>query len=165
MSDDAAPMAEGDRLSRARQLVKRYTAASVAPALVPVPLVDLGLIFGVQLKLLHALAGLYEVPFSESRSRALVASLAGGAFPVSLAMSVGRLLPGLGTVAGAATVGVMGGASTYAIGHVFVQHFESGGTFLSFDPEKVRAHYAALFAEGRAEVRASPDAPARTRRP
>ena len=37
----------------------------------------------------------------------------------------------------------------YAMGQLFVQHFESGGTFLTFDPEKVRGHYAELFEEGK----------------
>ncbi|MEZ5671856.1 MAG: hypothetical protein R3E08_05540 [Thiotrichaceae bacterium] len=43
----------------------------------------------------------------------------------------------------------MGGAATYAIDKVFVQHFESGGTFLDFDPEAVREHFAAEFAKGK----------------
>ena len=41
---------------------------------------------------------------------------------------------------------VIAGAA-YAVGKVFIQHFASGGTFLTFDPEKVRAHYA-----GRAKI-------------
>jgi len=31
----------------------------------------------------------------------------------------------------------LGGASTYAIGRVFKQHFEKGGTLEDFDPKKV----------------------------
>jgi len=33
-------------------------------------------------------------------------------------------------------------ASTYAIGKVFLQHFESRNTMLTSDPEKVRVYYA-----------------------
>ena len=40
------------------------------------------------------------------------------------------------------------GASTYAVGRVFIQHFESGGTFLTLDPDKVKAHYRAEFERG-----------------
>jgi hypothetical protein len=36
---------------------------------------------------------------------------------------------------------LLGGASTYAVGRVFIQHFESGGTLLTFDPAKVRDYY------------------------
>jgi len=36
-------------------------------------------------------------------------------------------------------------ASTWATGKVFIRHFESGGTFLDFDPGKARAYYAEQF--------------------
>jgi hypothetical protein len=32
---------------------------------------------------------------------------------------------------------------------VFIQHFESGGTFLDLDPDKVREYFKAQFEEGR----------------
>ncbi|NJL59719.1 MAG: hypothetical protein HC887_08825 [Desulfobacteraceae bacterium] len=44
------------------------------------------------------------------------------------------------------------GAMTYAVGRVFLQHFESGGTFLNFNPEEVKEHYARLFEEGKKVV-------------
>jgi len=44
---------------------------------------------------------------------------------------------------------VVSGAFTYAIGKVFIQHFASGETFLTFDPEKVRDYYTEMFEEGK----------------
>ncbi len=41
------------------------------------------------------------------------------------------------------------GASTWALGKVFIQHFESGGTFLDFKPEEVKEYFKAQFVEGR----------------
>ncbi|MCI5165392.1 MAG: GTPase, partial [Candidatus Electrothrix sp. GM3_4] len=41
-------------------------------------------------------------------------------------------------------------AVTYAVGKVFHQHFASGGTFLTFDPDKVREYYAQMLKEGKA---------------
>jgi hypothetical protein len=69
--------------------------------------------------------------------------------------SLAKGLPVLGWAAAPAGVALFGGASTYAVGKVFVQHFESGNTFLSFDPEAVRAYYARQFEQGKAEVKAS----------
>jgi hypothetical protein len=43
-----------------------------------------------------------------------------------------------------------GAAATYAVGQVFIQHFESGGTFLDFDPDKVREHFRQEFDRARA---------------
>ena len=50
------------------------------------------------------------------------------------------------TVLGRKTDGVV---LTYAVGKVFIQHFESGETFLTFYPEKVKAYYAEMFEEGK----------------
>jgi hypothetical protein len=41
------------------------------------------------------------------------------------------------------------GASTYAIYKVFVQHFESGGTFLDLEPAKVKSYFSEQFAKGK----------------
>jgi hypothetical protein len=65
------------------------------------------------------------------------------------AASAAKSVPGVGTAAGVMSMSVLGGAATYAIGKVFVQHFESGGTFLDFDPEAVREHFAAEFNKGK----------------
>jgi hypothetical protein len=43
---------------------------------------------------------------------------------------------------------VVAGGATYAIGKVFIQHFESGGTFLTFDPKAVKEFYAEQLKEG-----------------
>ena len=57
---------------------------------------------------------------------------------------------------------VINGATTYAVGKVFTQHFESGGTFLTFDAAKVREYFETQFKEGKSFM-ASADAPAGTK--
>jgi len=42
----------------------------------------------------------------------------------------------------------MAAAATYAMGRVFVMHFESGGTFLDLDPAKAEAHFREVLAKG-----------------
>lgn len=41
------------------------------------------------------------------------------------------------------------GAVTFAVGKVFVQHFETGGTLLDFDPVAVEAFFTKKMQEGR----------------
>jgi hypothetical protein len=43
----------------------------------------------------------------------------------------------------------LGGASTYAIGRVFKQHFEKSGTLEDFDPEKVEGELKAELKKGK----------------
>ena len=50
---------------------------------------------------------------------------------------------------GGATVSALAGASTYALGEVFKKHFESGGTILDFDPERLKKYYEQKFEKGK----------------
>ena len=140
-----------------RQLiVKKYMLLSLAVGLVPLPVVDLAALTAVQLQMLSKLSKEYEIEFSEERVTALLGSLAGagGGVLVSSASHhfVLRLIPVTGWLIAAVNVSVFAGASTYAVGKVFIQHFESGGTFLTFEPERVREYYSQQFKQGGVEV-------------
>jgi uncharacterized protein (DUF697 family) len=143
------------RLNQARKTVRNYAIGSMAVGLIPVPLVDIAALTGVQLKMLHKLAGEYEIEFSQELVKSLVGALLGGVIPVTVASPLGsliKLVPGVGQASGTISMVVMGGAGTYAVGSVFVEHFESGGTFLTFDPEKAKGRFKTLFEEGKKVV-------------
>lgn len=73
------------------------------------------------------------------------------AFPKIVALvvsSMTKVIPGVGQTAGVVTMPLLAGATTYAIGKVFNQHFASRGTFLTFDPDKVKTYYAEMLKEG-----------------
>ena len=125
---------------------------ALAVGIIPIPLVDLAILSGIQLKMLHSLARLYAVEFSGELGKSLIASLLGGGVSVSLAGLLKRILP-YGFVTGMISTSIFGGASTYAVGKVFIQHFESGGTFLNFDPQQVKDYYAKQFEKGKEEVK------------
>ncbi len=59
------------------------------------------------------------------------------------------MIPGIGTLVGGTSMAVMGGAATYAVGKVFQQHFENGGTLENFDPEKAKETFEAKLEEGK----------------
>ena len=145
---------ERDKLAESR--VRQYALASMAAGLVPLPLVDLAAVFSIQLKLLHSLARIYGMAFRADLARSAIASLIGGALPVatapSIASSLGKLIPGVGQTLATGSLVVLNGAATYALGKVFIQHFASGGTLLSFDPESVRSYFEEQLREGRTAV-------------
>ena len=161
MTDDtaAAPssadtlLTSQERHAQAEHLVRRYTLGGMAVGLVPLPLLDLAALTMVQLKLLHALAGLYGIEFKADLGRSAVASLAGSALPTTLSpaltASLSKLIPGIGHTFAAGSLVLLNGAATYAIGKVFIQHFAAGGTFLTFDPEAVRDYFKTQLVEGR----------------
>ncbi len=143
------------RLKQAQKTVRNYAMGSMAVGLIPVPLVDIAALTSVQLKMLHKLAGLYEIEFSKELVKSLVGALLGGVIPVTAATSLAsmiKIVPVVGQASGAISMVAMGSAGTYAVGSVFIEHFESGGTFLTFEPEKVKEKFKTLFEEGKQAV-------------
>jgi uncharacterized protein (DUF697 family) len=153
------------RDERALQLVDRLSLWSGAAGLIPVPLVDMAAVGGVQLYMLRRLSEIYEIPFSENRGKSIITSLAGAIGPASLATATGSFLkglPGIGTVIGALTMPAASAGATWAIGKVFIQHFASGGTLLDFNPPDYREFIKGQKAKIAAQTtrRAFPAAPA-----
>lgn len=142
----------------ADKVIRNYALGSIVPSLIPVPMLDLVVVTGIQLKMLHSLAQTYEVPFKEEAGRSALAALVGGTASLGtsrIVTSAVKALPFVGQITGAVTMPVINGGLTYAIGKVFKQHFESGGTFLSFDASKVRAYFEEQLKEGKAMVAAA----------
>lgn len=122
-------------------IIKNHVISAMGIGLIPIPGVDIAGVVAVQLRMVQKLSEVYGVAFKENVAKAAVLSLAGGITPVALAgglVSALKIVPGLGSIAGAAGVSVLAGAMTYAIGRVFQQHLDSSGTLLDFDPSKVR---------------------------
>jgi uncharacterized protein (DUF697 family) len=139
-------------IDEAHDLIKKSMYASIAAGLVPVPVFDFLAVTGIQLEMLRRLSHLYGVTFMEGKGKNALAALIGGSFPSSvtpLVVSLVKAIPIVGSTVGALSLPLIAGASTYAVGKVFIQHFESGGTFLTFDPEQVRTYYAEQFKEGK----------------
>ncbi|MCI5120691.1 MAG: DUF697 domain-containing protein [Candidatus Electrothrix sp. AUS4] len=146
--------AEQDALAKRR--IMQYTSAGMAVGVVPFPLLDLAALSAVQLKMLHGLAGIYDVEFKASLGKSAISSLVGGVLPVAtvvpVAASLSKFIPGIGHALSYGTLVMLNGASTYAVGKVFAQHFASGGTFLTFDPEAVRDYFAEQYEKGKKVV-------------
>jgi uncharacterized protein (DUF697 family) len=151
-STTTAP-AEATRSQAALQLVQGYLPWSAGAGIIPLPGIDLTALLAVQLRMLAKLAALYEVPFREQAAKSLIASLLGVALPASVAGGIAssvKAIPVIGTLVGIATLPALGAATTYAVGKVFITHFESGGTFLDLDPAAVEAHFRDEFAKAKA---------------
>jgi len=168
---DTTGMTEEERDEVASKLVDRFSLWSGAAGLIPIPLVDMAAVGGVQLQMLRRLSEIYGVPFSENRGKSIIASLAGAVIPASTAtttaVGVGSLvksLPGVGTAIGALTMPVFSAGATYVIGKVFIQHFASGGTLLDFNPpdyrEFIKAQKEKLAARSAAAPSSGPSASA-----
>lgn len=133
-------------------IVKNHVWWSMGGGLLPIPFLDIVAVTAIQIKMIGSLCDLYEMEFIDHRRKAIIAALIGGIQPQliasKIAISLGKLVPGIGLASAILTMPVIAGAFTYAIGKVFIQHFESGGTFLDFDPSKVKAYFEQQYKEG-----------------
>jgi uncharacterized protein (DUF697 family) len=138
---------------QADKIVRKNTYWSAGLGAIPVPGLDLVGIMGGQVKMIHELSKLYGVTFCENKVRNSIAVLLGSVGAVNLTLlpvsSMLKLIPGVGTILGGLSLPIIGGGASYALGKVFINHFEAGGTLLDFDPEKTKDFFRKQFEEGK----------------
>jgi uncharacterized protein (DUF697 family) len=125
------------RRELASKLVDRFALWSGIAGLLPLPLIDVVAVGGLQLQMLRRISQIYDVSFSDNRGKALIASLAGSMIPATSgigAASMFKMVPIFGTLVSGLVMPVLSAGATYAIGKAFIQHFATGGTLLDFNP-------------------------------
>jgi uncharacterized protein (DUF697 family) len=146
-----SPEARELREIKASKIVRKYVLYSMGSGLIPLPMLDVGVLSLLQLRMLAVLSKHYRVPFSRNLGKSLISTLVGfvtaNSLRGSIVTSFMKTLPYVGFL-GTVSMPIYSGALTYAVGKIFVQHFESGGTFLTFKPYKVKEYFKQLFEEG-----------------
>ena len=131
---------------KADSLIKNHVMAASAAALVPIPLFDIAAITAVQVRLIQKLAAMYDKSFSEAAVSNTITALAGGVIGhsagVTTAISLTKLIPGVGWMFGMVSMPVVAGGTTYAVGRVFLRHFQQGGSVFDISVENVRGYYS-----------------------
>jgi len=139
---------EPDHYPYARRTVNRYALYTGGAGLIPIPVIDIMSISALQLKMIKDLGDIYGVKFRENVVKASVGVLLGGVASMALVKGTTGFLksiPLVGGIIGGASVSLYSSAMTIALGKVFIKHFESGGTFLTFNAEKYKDFYKKEF--------------------
>ncbi len=134
--------------AQAEEIIYHNVLWAMGAGVIPIPIFDVLAVGAVQLKMLRQLSLLYGVKFSKGLAKKLIAALTAGLGGLGGGLFIGSLaksIPGLGTTLSVACAPVLVGAITYALGRIFLMHFESGGTFLDFNPEAFREHFRREF--------------------
>lgn len=122
-------------LLKAKQAVRDHALLSGGAMVIPIPLLDMAAEAAIQVRMVKRLAEIYGVDFGEERAKTLVVAALGG---FSAGWAAGSLL----RYASFATYftnfwpsAILSAAITYAIGQVFIHHFEKGGGLHDLSPE------------------------------
>ena len=162
LEDQAAVQAETETCERpcpteevVDAIIRKRVYGAIGIGFVPVPLVDFLGLTALQIELIHALSKAHGVEFKKERVKSIISSLCGGLLTtasVPLAASLLKSIPVIGFTAGAATISIMGGASTYALGWVFDRHFRKGGNLIDFNAEEAKTYFKEKVEEGKTLV-------------
>jgi len=141
-------MDSSNKTQRAQEIVKNHVLLSMGAGLVPIPILDIAAVTAVQLDMVKNLAQLYGADYSGDFAKNLLATLTGSTL-ARIGASMIKIIPGVGSLLGGVSMSIMSGASTYAVGQVFIQHFSTGASLFDFDPGRGKAYYERYYEEGK----------------
>ena len=161
VEDQAAAQAETETVTCERPcpteevvdaIIRKRVYGAIGVGFIPVPLVDFLGLTALQIEMIHTLAKAHGVEFKKERVKSIISSLCGSLLTtasVPLAASLFKSIPVIGITAGAATISIMGGSTTYALGWVFDRHFRKGGCLIDFDADEAKAYFKEKVEEGK----------------
>lgn len=138
-----------EREKHAETIVRNHVLFSMGAGAIPVPVADVLAVSASQLDMIRQLCKVYDVDFSETQGKAIVSSLTASTLGRIGAASLAKMIPVVGSIVGSVANAVMAGASTYALGQVFKTHFNTGGTILDFDADRLKKLYKEQFEKGK----------------
>mgnify|MGYP006301229083 FL=1 len=156
---------EYEKDSRAQEIVRKHVWFSMIAGAVPIPLVDIAAVTGIQIDLIRKLADHYSAEYDREKGKVVATALIGTVLGASLGRagaSVVKAVPGIGTILGIGSQAVLAGASTYALGRVFSYHFARGGNVFDFDVDTMRNMFRDFFRSGKTVARNMRKKPGRT---
>lgn len=136
--------------------VQKYSMIAAGVGLIPIPVLDMAGLAAVQVAMVRSIANQYGQTMGENWGKATITALIGGAVPTGLASGTAgmlvRQIPLVGSMLGFVTLSAFATAVTYAVGTVFIRHFESGGTLLDFNAEDAREAFTREFQKARSKA-------------
>lgn len=130
----------------AEKLVRNAALVCLAAGMEPIPLVDIPIILGAQIRMILRLGAIYGEPLSTQHVRELLGAIAGGLAFRYLAEEAAKAVP----FGGDLVSGAIAGAGTWAIGYVALEYYESGK---KITPSQMREIFNRVYTNMRAQLR------------
>jgi uncharacterized protein (DUF697 family) len=134
----------------ALKTVERYSKLAAGVGLLPTFVLNFAAVLAVQIMMVSKIAKIFHVSNDKERIRRSILTLLGSVLTSSVGHGIGLAVVSIpavlaSTVLSFVVAPALAYSLTSALGHVFVMHFQSGGTLLTFDPKLVRAHFMKAF--------------------
>jgi len=130
------------------KIIKTHMMLSMGAGLVPLPLLDVMAVTAIQVDMLKQLSSHYNIAFSEQAGKSWISAISGSVV-ARMGASTLKAVPVIGTILGSVSMSALSGASTYAIGNVFKEHFKKGGELSDLDLKKAKSFFNKKFDEGK----------------
>ncbi len=132
--------------------IRHAVYAAMGIGVLPLPLVNVAAVTAGDLIMVRKLAGLYGVDFREGMVKKIITSVIGAGTGVLAAGLLETVVSGIPLIGLPLTIGskpVMNGLTTYALGRMFVAHFERGGNFVRVNLDVMKENFASAFERSR----------------
>jgi len=130
------------RRDAAQRIIRNATLLSLAAGLEPIPLVDIPILLGIQIRLVLRIAALYGESMNSAdamkHARELIVTMAGGLGLRYLAEQAAKVVP----FGGDFVAGAIAGGATWSIGEVALEYYEGGKRV---QPGSLRQRYNEIY--------------------
>lgn len=162
MQDAIPVLSSEERLAAAEQIVRKHMYCAAGIGCIPVPIVSLIGVAGFQAAMVKELSNHYGVKFNDHLVRnivlALIGSLTHRVVSAGVVGGLFKFIPGMAAaILSVLAVPAVAGGLTYAMGRVFIKHFEDGGTLLDLNVAKSKEFFQSQYKVGQ-KVAATPAA-------
>lgn len=113
------------RRQAAMRIVRTASLVSLAAGLEPIPLLDIPILLGNQIRMVLRIGALYGEPMNAKHTRELITTIVGGLALRYLAEEAAKAVP----IGGDVVSGAIAAGGTWALGQVALEYFEHGKQF------------------------------------
>jgi uncharacterized protein (DUF697 family) len=138
--------------TQAESTINNHALYAAGGGLIPIPIIDFMAVSSIQVDLVQNLCEIYNVNFYKNQGKSSISALVGTSL-ASFGASLIKAIPGVGSFLGGISMSILSGATTYAIGQVFAEHFEKGGTMENLNVEDFSNFYKQKVEEGKQVVK------------
>jgi uncharacterized protein (DUF697 family) len=133
-------------VTESMKIVSRHSKVAAVAGLIPGGPLNFVALLGVQIPMIWKIADKFDQKVTREQVRGVVVSLFTAVIPGAIGQGAGMAIASIpaviaGTVVYFVATPVLAYAMTRAVGNVFIMHFESGGTLLTFDPKAFTEYF------------------------